>query len=75
MNSSQDPVKRPPDAFPPASEARTTYNGPKVKRGPSRPRTKHESYDDDAAAAPLKNYETYPSPPHHFAFTFSNALF
>ena len=33
--------------------------------------TKH----DDAAAAPKKNYETYPSPPPHFAFAFSNALF
>ena len=35
-------------------------------------RTKH----DDAAAAPKRNYETYPSPPiTHFAFAFSNALF
>ena len=35
--------------------------------------TKH----DDATASPQqeKNYETYPSPPNHFAFAFSNALF
>ena len=57
-----DPVTRRTDASAPFPAKRTPYNGPKTNRGPSRPHRDTSTKHDDAAAAPKKNYETYPSP-------------